>query len=177
VTSTFDLPDPRPPVIPVTIHDDGSVGGYLALWNTPHQGWGAAGRAVYPPRYASLDTFHTTQVHSISGSTRQSFGVGLITFGGHPSDDSLTASGAADWYGARDCLAFVRAHATYRGLWLQGRLAPRAKAPTGTLHVSGDWRPVGGHQISGLVGCAVVAKPGFPIRHEDRRPELMIFLS
>lgn len=160
---------------PLTVTENGTVYGHLALWGTEHVG--LPGARVMPPHSASdYAFFHVSTVDTSDGALP----VGRLTVGcGHaaPGDGSSAAAAHYDTVGT--CWALVRAGEDAHGIWVAGVVNPDAKESDiragAQAPLSGDWRRIGGSLE--LVAALSVNVPGFPVPRsyvgDDRKLSLV----
>ena len=171
----FDRPEPDGPQ-PLTVHDDGSVSGHLAIWGACHTGFlnGALSECVKPPPSRNnYEDFHLGQFVTAEG---EKISVGKITFNSGHAPLSYGLSAASRHYDHTGSVgAFVRARNGEHGIWLSGAtrsdLTPEGLRDLRANPPSGDWRSRDGNLE--LIASLAVPVPGFPIT----RPQLSLAAS
>jgi len=147
---------------PLTIEDDGSIYGHLAVWGTCHVGF--PGECVEAPSSASnYAYFRTGAVRTIEGIE---VGVGRITLDTTHAGRRLGATDTAAHYEHTGvAVADVAAGEDAYGIWIAGVIRPGISEEQIRIlqasPLSGDWRRIGG-QLE-LVAALAVNSPGFPI--------------
>ncbi|QJD51511.1 hypothetical protein SEA_SALVADOR_16 [Gordonia phage Salvador] len=149
------------------VSDDGRVRGHLAIWETPHIGYGE----MVPPPHSSTSYayFHQGVVRTGAGDLP----VGKLTLGtGHagPGGDAMAA--AAHYDNTGSTVAVVRAGEDRHGIWMAGRIVPGVNDQQidelRRSSVSGDWRDVTRQGQYELVAALAVNVPGFPIPRTEQ---------
>jgi len=160
--SAFDDPQLSGPS-PVHInHDDRTLSGHVAIWETCHVGIGSS--CVKPPKSnTGYAYFHTGELRTDDGSP---IAVGRLTYGGGHAKPNLGYAAAAEHYDQTSNVgAYVRAGEDAYGIWVAGVLAPEADDAAirqmSAAPLSGDWRRVGGNLE--MVAALHVNTAGFPI--------------
>jgi hypothetical protein len=147
---------------PVTIADDRTLSGHVAVWDTCHVGIGHS--CVKPPHSnTGYAYFHTGEIATDDGTRLP---VGRLTYGGGHAKPNLGYAAAAEHYDQTSNVgAYVRAGEDEYGIWVAGVLAPEADEAAvrqmSASPLSGDWRRIGG--TLEMVAALHVNTAGFPI--------------
>jgi hypothetical protein len=159
--SAFDDPKFDGPH-PVTVADDRTLSGHVAVWETCHVGIGNS--CVTPPHSnTGYAYFHTGEVVTADGSRLP---VGRLTYGGGHAKPNLGYAAAAEHYDQTSSVgAYVRAGEDEYGIWVAGVLAPEVDEDgvrqMRAAPLSGDWRRIAGNLE--MVAALHVNTAGFPI--------------
>ena len=155
----FKNPNLKSPT-PLTVNDDGSVFGHIALWDTSHIG--LPGNTKPPRSRSGYAYFRTGVIRCDDGAD---IPVGQLTLVGGHASLSLSADQAKQHYdNTLSGVVDVTAGEDNYGIWVAGALRPEVTPEQVRVlrasALSGDWRPIRGHLE--LVAVCSVPVPGFP---------------
>lgn len=160
-STAFGLPEcPHP--MPLTVFEDMSFAGHLAVYDTCHIAF--ADKCVRPPKsHLSYTPAHQGNVRLDDGNLLR---VARISIGSNHAPSNLNPRATADFY-ERDslCAGFATCLDGEIGIWVRGHVNLEADQSVinrfASAAWSGDWRSIRRHLE--LVGILSVNIPGFPI--------------
>ncbi len=157
---SFLMPE-SPVPMPLTVFDDLSFCGHLAIYGTCH--------IAYPDRCVTPPKSKMAYTPAMQGTVRTDSGllrVARMSIGSGHAAMSLSPRATADFYDKEsNCAGFADVIDGELGIWIRGHC--NMNAPDSILDrfassaISGDWRKLRNHLE--LVGVLSVNIPGFPI--------------
>ena len=164
----FENPNLQKPT-PLTITDDGHIFGHVADWSRAHIGYSTPTYAPKSPSNYKFFRLGATRVGGLTADGGEDIPTGVITLGtGHPDLGVSAQDAIAHYDNTGTAVADIATGDDQFGIWFSGMIRDLDAKTLRILRaakISGDWRPIDGHNE--LIAALCVNVPGIPIPRTD----------